>query len=167
MSQPTATPALLTLLLGLCCTVAFGQKPQTATKPKPAATTTKKALYIFRTSWGGYQGVQNVVSAQQIKAMLSQPLVITNPGNTVTFTFSSFRLAYTKLDHAEDEQTGASTTSTNMIGDRFTTSTLPELWQNNIAENIHKGETLYFYDVIVMDTQGRRFFAPDLKFTVE
>ena len=40
-------------------------------------------------------------------------------------------------------------------------------WQKNIIEGLHKGEEIYFFDIIAIDKQGRRFFAPELKIKIQ
>ena len=54
-----------------------------------------------------------------------------------------------------------------MVSSQFNATPLPAIWQTNIAETLHKGETLHFFDIIVLDKQGRRFFAPELKITIQ
>jgi hypothetical protein len=43
----------------------------------------------------------------------------------------------------------------------------PPVWQKNIADGLHTGEELYFFDIIVFDKQGRRFFAPEIKIAIQ
>ena len=54
-----------------------------------------------------------------------------------------------------------------MVTNQFTVTPVPAIWQTNIAETLKKGESLYFFDIIVLDKQGRRFFAPELNITIQ
>jgi hypothetical protein len=67
----------------------------------------------------------------------------------------------------ENEETGEVTPTTDLVAQRFTETPISGIWKTSIIEQLQKGEELYFFDVIVMDGKGHRFFAPDLKITIQ
>jgi len=152
---PVLTLALLT------CTVVLAQKP--AKKPLPAAATYKKPLVK---SWLGKVNGTVTLNADAAKQLVTLPLTITDDKN-IHYVISSYQFAYQRIGVTEDEVTGKASPQTDMAADRFTVSPLPPVWQKNIIEGLHTGEELYFFDIIVFDKQGRRFFAPELKITIQ
>ena len=54
-----------------------------------------------------------------------------------------------------------------MVAQQFTDTPLSAVWINTIKDELHAGEELYFFDIIVKDSQGRLFFAPELKISVK
>ena len=106
------------------------------------------------------------MSADAAKQHISLPLTITDDKN-VNYVISSYQFAYKRIGVTEDEVSGKASPQTDMAADRFTVSPLPPVWQKNIIEGLHSGEELYFFDIIVFDKQGRRFFAPELKITIQ
>ncbi len=107
-----------------------------------------------------------VASIEEGKKLIVLPLTIMDD-KKITYTISSYQFAYKRIGAKEDEETGKITAETDMVTNQFTTTPLPTLWQTNIAETLKKGESLYFFDIIVLDKQGRRFFAPELNITIQ
>jgi hypothetical protein len=85
----------------------------------------------------------------------------------VNYTIASYQFAYKRISSKEDEETGKITAENDLVARQFNVTPLPAIWQTNIAETLHKGESLYFFDIIVLDKQGRRFFAPELNITIQ
>ena len=100
------------------------------------------------------------------KQIITLPLRIADEKNE-TYKISSYQFAYKRIGVTEDEETGKLSPQSDMVAQRFTETPLPELWKSNIIEQLHKGEELYFFDIIMLDKTGRLFFAPDLKITIE
>lgn len=94
------------------------------------------------------------------------PIKITDAKNN-SYAIASYQVAYNRLVVTEDEATGKTAPAKDQVGSQFNETPLPQVWQTNISEQIHKGEELYFYDIIVFDKEGRRFFAPELKITIQ
>ena len=142
--------------------VLFAQKPA---KPvtAPSGTTVKKP--VVKTSLGKITGTITL-NAEAAKQVITQPLQITDDKN-IGYKISSYQFAYKRIGVTEDEETGKTSVQSDMAADRFTTTPLPEVWQKNIIEGLHKGEELYFFDIIVFDKQGRLFFAPEIKITIQ
>ncbi len=142
-------------------TVMLAQKP--VKKELPAAAKYKKPMVK---SWLGKVNGTVTLSPDAAKQLVTLPLTITDDKN-VNYVISSYQFAYKRIGVTEDEVTGKASPQTDMAADRFTVTPLPPVWQKNIIEGLHNGEELYFFDIIVFDKQGRRFFAPELKITIQ
>ncbi|MEO6550330.1 MAG: hypothetical protein ABIN94_20160 [Ferruginibacter sp.] len=130
-----------------------------------AASSQKNRKLVVKSSLGKATG--NIsLSADEAITIISQPLKISGDKN-IEYTISSYQLAYKRVGITEDEETGKTSPQSDMAAQRFTTTPLPAVWQKNITEGIHAGEELYFFDIIAFDKQGRRFFAPELKITIQ
>jgi len=141
----------------------LAQQPPKLPKPSPAGTTAKKP--VVKTALGNITG-SITLDAAAAAQLVSQPLKITDD-QKVSYTISSYQFAYKRIGITEDEQTGKTSPQSDMAAERFTSTPLPAVWQKNIVEGLHKGEELYFFDIIVFDKQGRRFFAPEVKILVK
>jgi hypothetical protein len=84
-----------------------------------------------------------------------------------TYKISSYQMAYKRQGVTEDEETGETKPASDMVAQRFTETPLPQIWKSNIVEQLHKGEELYFFDIIAYDKQNRLFFAPELKIIIQ
>ncbi len=104
--------------------------------------------------------------AEEGRLLITQPLKIVDDKN-VAYTISSYQFVYKRIGVTEDEATGKTSPQSDIAADRFTATPLPAVWQKNISEGLHKGEELYFFDIIVFDKQGRRFFAPEIQITIQ
>ena len=85
----------------------------------------------------------------------------------VSYTINSYQFLYKRSGETEDEESGKTSPQTDIVSNHFNTTPLPDIWQKNIIEGAHKGEELYFFDIIAIDKQGRRFFAPELKIKIQ
>ena len=153
------------ILLSVACLLCI---PTFSQVPKKTVVTTipKFKPPITKTYLGKYSGTNAVCSAEEGKQLITFLLKITDEKNN-TYKISSYQFAYTRKGVTEDEQTGQVSPQSNMVADRFMATPLPAIWQSNIIESLHKGEELYFFDVIVFDKQNRLFFAPELKITIQ
>ena len=157
---------LFTLLtFGLLPAIVMAQKPFKPAKPVTALLI-KNKLPVVKTFLGKFSGVANDCSAEQATQLITQPLRITDDKN-VEYKLSSYQFSYKRNGVTEDEVTGKVSPQTDIAADRFTVTPLPEIWQSNIKESLHKGEELFFFDVIVFDKQGKLFFAPELKIIIQ
>jgi hypothetical protein len=150
---------LVTVLLS--GTVMLAQKPGKTAAPH---TATNKKLLV-KSSLGKVTG-NITLSAAEAGQLITLPLKITDDKN-VDYVISSYQFVYKRIGVTEDEVTGKTTEQSDIAADRFTTTPLPPVWQKNIIDGLHKGEELYFFDIIVFDKQGRRFFAPEIKITIQ
>ncbi|HMO62630.1 MAG TPA: hypothetical protein PKC39_11565 [Ferruginibacter sp.] len=121
---------------------------------------------MVKTTWGRLSGIDAVCFAEEAKQLVVFPLKVTDAQN-YSYTVVSYHLAYTRVGVTEDEETGKTMPTKDQVGSSFTATPLPEIWQKNLVEQLQKGEELFFYDIVVYDKQGRRFFAPELKITIK
>lgn len=143
-------------------------KPKKPAAAKPAATAPVKKFIPpkVKTYLAKFTGTNATCHAEVGKQIISLPLRITDDKNN-TYAISSYQLAYTRLAVKEDETTGAVTPTTSLVAQRFTETPITGIWKTSIEEQLQKGEELYFFDIIVHDGKGHRFFAPDLKITIQ
>ena len=152
-------PVITVLLLSSGITPA--QKPaNTATVPAGA----KIKRPNVKATIGKYTG-KTSIAVEEAKQLVSEPIKILDDKN-VAYTISSYQFAYKRIGITEDEETGKTSPQSDIAADRFTTTPLPPVWQKNITDGLHSGEELYFFDIIVFDKQGRRFFAPEIQLTI-
>ena len=138
---------------------------QTTTKPG-AKPMVKFKPPVVKSYLGSFTGKEVVAGVDEAKNLIVLPLKIVDDKN-VNYTISSYQFSYKRIGIKEDEETGKTSPESDLVSKQFTETPLPAIWQSNIVETLHKDETLYFFDIIVIDKQGRRFFAPDLKITIQ
>lgn len=146
----------------------FGSSEVTAQQPKkvPAKPFVKFKPPVVNSFLGKYTGQATVITPDEGKVLISQPLIIKDEKNTV-YKLVTYQFVYKRVGVTEDEATGKLSPQSDIVAERFETPTIPPLWQNIIKEDLHKGEEFYYLDIIVLDDKGRRFFAPDLKITIQ
>lgn len=103
-----------------------------------------------------------VLEGQQLVGL---PLRITDSAKNI-YTVISYQFLYRKKSVVENEQTGKKEFSWTTLSDRFTVTPLPLVWRNNISPQVQKQEELYFFDILVADKLGRKFFAPEIKIKI-
>lgn len=146
--------------------ISFTVAAQT-TRPKTTSVPVAKFKPpVVKSTWGRLTGTNATCFPEEIKQLVAMPIKITDAKSN-TYTIASYQLAYNRLVVTEDEATGKASAAKEQVGRQFDETPLPQVWQTNITEQIHKGEELYFYDIVVFDKQGRRFFAPELKITIQ
>jgi hypothetical protein len=136
-----------------------------AQKPvKPSAPTSTAKKLSAKTFLGKATGTISL-NAEEAGLLVSQRLQVLDDKNA-EYLISSYQFAYKRIGVTEDEETGKTSLQSDVAAQRFTTTPLPAVWQKNITDGLHKGEELYFFDIIVIDKQGRRFFAPEIKISI-
>jgi hypothetical protein len=103
-----------------------------------------------------------VIKTDQAKAILGTPILVKDDKNNV-YKVTYYQFAYTRRAVTEDEKTGKLSPTTSLATDYFTSTPLPEKWVRIIREDLKPGEQLFFCDVIVKDTSGQSFYAPNIK----
>lgn len=83
------------------------------------------------------------------------------------YTIDSYQFLYKQKSFIRDDETGKKEEVFTIAADRFNTTPLPKVWVDNIRRRLQKDEQLYFFDIVVKDKQGRKFFAPELKITIK
>lgn len=111
---------------------------------------------------------QNGASVTQDEAvqLITLPLKITDDKNNL-YTIDSYQFLYRKKSFIQNEETGKAQATFTIQSSRFTATPLPKIWIDNLKNSLQKEEQLYFFDIVVKDKEGRKFFAPELKITVK
>ena len=116
-----------------------------------------------------YLGVNTnwaAVTIEESNQLIALPLKITDDKNN-NYTVQSYGFVYRRKGVVQDEETGKKTMNFTTLADKFKNTPLPKIWVDNLKSGFQKGEQLYFYDIVVTDNKDRKFFAPDLKITIQ
>ena len=152
-------PRFTVLLIAIASSCfAFGQTPA-----KPVA---KFKPPVVKTYIGTYTGNSTKISVSEGKQLVALPLTVVDAKNN-TYPVSSYQFSYNRIGIKEDETTGDTTPEKDMVAARFRDTPLSNVWIKTIQDELHSGEELYFFDIVVKDKQGKMFFAPELKLVVE
>jgi len=154
----------------VCITAMIFFSMQAGIAQKPAGKNSITAVQKFKppklyTTLGSFKD-SSLVSVERAEAIIAMPLKIADAKNK-EYSISSYQFIYKRREVTEDEQTGKTSPTSSISSDRFKTTPLPELWVNTIRDELKPGEELFFFDIIVKDTQGRVMYAPDLKIIVQ
>lgn len=106
------------------------------------------------------------VPVAEASQLITLPLKITDDKKNV-YNLDSYHFLYKKKGVIQDEQTGKKSITFTNLADFFKTTPLPKMWIDNLKDGFQKDEELYFFDIIVADSKNRKFFAPDLKITIQ
>lgn len=144
--------------------VASGQTKKNANKVTITPVTKFKPPAV-KTFLGRNEKVATV-TADEANQLVNLPLRITDDKN-IAYPISSYQFMYKKKSVIENEESGRKEVVFGTTADRFTVTPLPKVWKDNISGGLQKNEELYFFDIIVIDKQNRRFFAPDVIIVVK
>lgn len=106
------------------------------------------------------------VTKEEASHLITLPLKITDQKNNI-YTIDSYQFLYKKRSVIENEETGRKEKTFTTVADRFRSSPLPEVWIKTLKDSFQPEEELYFFDIVVKDKLNRKFFAPDLKITIQ
>ncbi len=106
------------------------------------------------------------VTKEEASQLIALPLKITDAKKN-TYTIDSYQFLYKRKGVIQDEETGKKENTFTTVADIFKVTPLPQIWIDNIRGGFQKDEVLYFFDIVVKDDAGRRFFAPELKITIQ
>jgi len=106
------------------------------------------------------------VTVDEGNQLVGLPLKVVDDKNNI-YPIESYQFLYRQKSYILDDETGKRETTFTLAADRFDTTPLPKMWVDNIAGRLQPEEQLYFFDIVVKDKQGRRFFAPELKITIK
>jgi len=151
-----------TLLLMNINSVVVAQAPEKAVQK----TAIKFKPPTVQSRLGTASGNTAVLGAEEAKNLITLPLTVLGDKN-VSYAITSYQFVYNRVGITEDEATGKAAPEKDMVSDHFNTTPLPAIWLSNIAETLHAGESLYFFDIIAIDKLGRRFFAPELRISIK
>ncbi len=150
---------LCILLLSFATNHLFAQQKQTIVKePKFKPPVVKTYLGVNQ------NGAQ--VTVDEGVQLVGLPLKIVDAKNN-EYTIDSYQFLYRQKSFIRDDETGKTEEVFTISADRFTNTPLPKVWVDNIRRRLQKDEQLYFFDIVVKDNEGRRFFAPELKITIK
>lgn len=138
---------------------------QSVTK-KPVVTKIEKFKPPVVNTYLGVNTNGASVTTDVASQLIILPLKITDL-KTNNYPIDSYHFLYKRKGVIEDEETGRKQVAFTTISELFEKSPLPKIWIDNIQNGFQTGEELYFFDIVVKDKAGRRFFAPDLKITIQ
>jgi hypothetical protein len=121
---------------------------------------------VVKSSIGRATGTAFKVGVEEAKIIIAQSLIISDANNN-KYMVASYQFAYKRVGVTEDEATGKVIPAKDMVARQFSSTPLPQIWIDNITEGLRKDEELHFFDIIVKDSQGRRFFAPELQLIIQ
>lgn len=159
---------IFTCICACCFLTAFAQKTKpSATRPavaKPAVF--QKYTPPKLTSQLGIRSDSVTVVIEEALQLIKLPLKVTDDKKNA-YTISSYQARYGKRAVTEDEKTGKAIPIMSQVINQFKTTPLSPIWIKILTEQLRTGEELYFFDIVVKDSQGRLMFAPDLKIKVK
>lgn len=106
------------------------------------------------------------VTVDEGEQLVGLPLKITDAKNN-QYPVDSYQFLYRQKSYILDDETGKKEEVFTISADRFTSTPLPKIWVDNIKRRLQNGEQLYFFDIVVKDREGQKFFAPELKITIK
>lgn len=155
----------LVWLVGLLLVATQSGWAQPTTQPKITPIAKFKPP-VVSTQLGRATGANAQLNAVEIPDVAKLPLRVWDAkGNAYPVVY--YQVMYTRKVVTEDEATGEVKPAWDMLSSNFTQTPLPTRWINALSEAPKKDETIHFFDVIAVDPKGRRFFAPDLKITLQ
>lgn len=154
---------LLVCSFSAVLSTALAQKPkQEPVKPVPVQKFKPPKL----TSSLGINSDSATVYLEEALQLVQLPLKITDERKN-SYNISSYQVMYKRKAVTEDEATGKVTPVTSNVAELFRETPINGIWKKLLAEQLKQGEELYFFDIIVKDTQGRYMFAPNLKIKIK
>ena len=153
---------LLSLTLFCTCFAAQAQVTDANTK----TTTVKKFKPPKLYSYLGILKDSTGAPVDQAKAVIINPLRITDDKN-IEYTVTSYQFGYKRSGVVESDDGRVTPTMSFSSQQFYNNKPLPDIWIKTIREQLKPGEELYFFDIMVKDSQGRYMFAPELKITTK
>jgi hypothetical protein len=140
----------------------FAQKK---TPRKPATGTVKFKMPKLQTLLGDSKDSVINIPVSEAERLVGMPLKIYDDKKN-EYSISSYQFLYKRKVVTEDEKTGKISNANSILSNLFKTTPLPDLWVKTIRQQVKAGEELYFFDIIVKDSQGRVMYAPSLKILI-
>lgn len=106
------------------------------------------------------------VTVEEGNQLVGLPLKIVDDKNN-PYPIDSYQFLYKQKSTILNDETGKQETTFTQVADRFDSTPIPKVWIANIAGRLQPDEQLYFFDIVVKDKEGRRFFAPELKIIIK
>ena len=152
----------LFLICAFACFFSFSQQLQ----KKPEITRIARFKPPVVKSFLGVNTNGATITGNEASELITSPLKITDAQNNI-YSIDSYHFLYKRKGVFEDEESGRKQVAFTTVADVFKTTPLPKIWIDNIQNGFQKGEEIYFFDIVVKDKTGRKFFAPDLKITIQ
>ena len=152
----------LFLIYAFACFFSFAQQSQ----KKPEITRIAKFKPPVVKSFLGMDTNGAAVTEDEAGQLITLPLKISDDQNHI-YSIDSYHFLYKRKGVIEDEESGRKQVAFTTVADVFKITPLPKIWIENIQNGFQKGEEIYFFDIVVKDKTGRKFFAPDLKITIQ
>jgi len=149
---------LFIFLFAITGLVSFAQDPAITKVPKFKPPVVKSYLGINTNG--------ATVTMEEASQLIAVRLKITDDKKNI-YTIDSYHFLYKRKGVIQDEETGKKSTTFTNVADVFKTTPLPKVWIDNLKDGFQKDEELYFFDIVVKDNKNRKFFAPDLKITIQ
>jgi hypothetical protein len=105
------------------------------------------------------------VTKEEASQLIGLPLKIVDDKKNA-YPVDSYQFLYRRKSTVLNND-GKRETVFTIVADRFFATPLPKVWIENTKDQFQKDEQLYFFDIVVKDKEGRKFFAPELKITIK
>jgi hypothetical protein len=153
--------SIILLVTIVCCgtQVAYAQKKNPSSK--------KEEIHLPKviTLLGNYRDSAKV-STEEGAHLIALPLRIVDDKQNL-YAIYEYQFLYKRKGQKENEVTGKTESIFTTSSAWFDQTPLPKIWIDNIKEKLQSGEELYFFDVLVKDSKGIIFFAPNIKITIQ
>jgi hypothetical protein len=153
----------LALLLTCLLQATHGQIKQQKTTPPSQIKIKQPKLKTYLTNTTDSIITLNV---DQAKAVIGNTLKVADDRMNI-YSITYYQFLYKRKVLVEDEKTGKMSPTTSIASDNFRSTPLSNIWTKTIREQLIPGEELYFFDVVVKNTQGTPFYAPSLKILIQ
>lgn len=159
--KPSTIPYFVSMKF-FCCTLtlSFLSISLFAQTVKTEKTTPFKPPVVV-TSLGDHKNGDSV-SVGEAARLLSNPVMVNDlQGKPLSIVSYGFR--YKKMSFAQNPEDGKFQKMFTTVAGRFEAPVLPVIWVSSLKDELKPEEEFYYFDVMVKDNQGRKFYAPDLK----
>ncbi|MFM7709733.1 MAG: hypothetical protein ACKO5C_02345 [Ferruginibacter sp.] len=106
------------------------------------------------------------MSKEQLKAIIGASLRVTDEKNN-KYRVVSYYVRYNKWAQLVNEQTGEIKRGKEDKIEMMHTTPLPAKYQNWINEGLQAGEIVEFVNILVTDTKGLNYFAPNIRYIIQ
>ncbi|MEP6926470.1 MAG: hypothetical protein ABI834_02485 [Ginsengibacter sp.] len=144
----------------------FGSAAFIAAAQKPVITKVAKFRPPAVKTFLGNNTNGAAITIEEAAQLIAFPLKISDTKKN-NYKIDSYQFLYKRKSLIQDEETGKKQNTFTTVADIFRATPLPKIWIENLKGGFQKDEELYFFDIVVKDNTGRKFFAPNLKITIQ
>jgi len=157
---------MIRLALLLCCLACFSTNDVDAQlKSSKTQKSTPKTFPTLKTCIGTFCDSTSMIK-EQLKAIIGASLRVTDEKNN-NYRIVSYYLRYNKWAQLVNEQTGEIKRGKEDKIEMLYTTPLPAKYQNWINEGLQAGETIEFVNILVTDSKGLNYFAPNIRYIIQ